>query len=46
VARRRGRSDDAARADARRRGVVDAAARSLGDDGLAQAFARSVDAGR
>jgi tetratricopeptide (TPR) repeat protein len=46
VARRRGRSDDAARADARRRGVVDAAARSLGDAGLEHAFARSVDAGR
>ncbi len=45
VARRGGRSDDAARADARRREVVAAAARSLVDGDLRKAFARSVDAG-
>jgi transcriptional regulator with AAA-type ATPase domain/tetratricopeptide (TPR) repeat protein len=45
LAHRRGRSGDAARADARRREVVDAVARSLVDPDLGKAFARSVDGG-
>ena len=45
MGRRRGRPDDAARADTRRRDVLDAVARSLGDADLRGAFVRRIGVG-